>query len=91
MGKRAYFVVGLGQGRFAAGLYMAPGIVQRETRFVGRKAAGAVVAAGEDTVGKSKSFVVEAVAGAAGGRIRKTVVVQEAEHFSTLHIDPLHG
>lgn len=64
-------MVGLGQGRFAAGLYMAPGIVQRETRFVGRKAAGAVVAAGEDTVGKSKSFVVEAVAGAAGGRIRK--------------------
>lgn len=71
MGKRAYLVVGLGQGRVAAGRYMAPGIVQQETRFVGRKAAGAVVPAAEDTVGKNKSFVVEAVAGAAGGRIRK--------------------
>lgn len=57
---------GLGQGRAAAGRYMAPGIVQQETRFVGHKAA-------EGTVGKSKSFVVEAgaAAGAGAGRIRK--------------------
>lgn len=62
--------LGLGQGRAAAGRYMAPGIVQQETRFVGHKAA-------EGTVGKSKSFVVEAGvaagagAGAGAGRIRK--------------------
>lgn len=56
--------LGLGQGRAAAGRYMAPGIVQQETRFVGHKVA-------EGTVGKSKSFVVEAGAGAGAGRIRK--------------------
>lgn len=67
-------MVGLGQGRAAAGRYMAPGIVQQETRFVGHKAAGAAVAAAEGTVGKSKSFVVEAGTAAVAGRIRKLMM-----------------